>query len=219
MATIDLTIETDTREFFRKLGITDDAALDALAVALGETRDIGHLQHIQALVAYGCFIDRDTLVRTLSYDCGAHDEADVGVQALANLRGLKTVSTAEAVREHLGSDLPDYRVKAFVTFLGENTPEWFWPMVIMLAAASQEFRFGPDMEFRRSLNGVFAVLGHDVLDTLFDPAVGVIHDALGLARWELSTRELTESERRWFIPAAVGVGYDDYDDGQSEEEF
>lgn len=212
MAPIDLTVPTDTREFFRKLGITDPDALDALAFALDDPRDIGGLQRVQHLVMHGCFVGADDLAGYLAEELGT-DPTDLGVVALRDLRTFQTVPTAETVRKYLG-DIPDHRIAAFVVYLGEDTVEWFWPLIVMQAKASREHHFGANSAFRRGIDSVFEALGRQTLDTMFDPQMTAICLALGMCRLELSGLELTPAEQRWFVPAREYAGYDG---GESEE--
>jgi hypothetical protein len=214
MVHTDPTIETDTREFFRELGITGDAALDALAAALGDdTCDIGSLKRVQHSVMHGCFTSRAELVRYLASELGL-DEVDPAVVEFADLREFKEVATAVTAREHL-DDVTDAQAESFVVVLGANTPEWFWPLVIRLAVDSKQYAFGAPDIFRRSLAEVFTVISRDIYD-MFDVHMGNVRLLLEMSRLDLSDRKLPQEYYRWFIPVRADY-YDEREEPGTEE--
>lgn len=199
---VDKTVLTDTAEFMRELGITDDAALKNLCEWQGKKRDIGTLERLRDFVLRGCFANERQLRDGLYGEYGADTNSEYfakGIDALVALRTYGEVSTRESAEKYCG-DMWEAFFTEIENLLGQKIPEWFFP-----ALASVAHRCGYQNSFEQEVVRVLIIweMGGDSLSFEFR----ALARSLANAWRELSQYKLGENE--WWI--IMYPTEDDYD--------
>lgn len=175
----DKTVEIDARGFFRDLGITDEADLDALRILMcgdeGGMRDLGSLERLRDLVLHGCFRTESQLRRALFDAYGQKVYADScapGVDALVARRKYGVVPTVETAQKYCPgwSDF-SFRLEYY---LGAQVPEWFFPALATLARERNDSHGYWDGLFRALTAWQ---MGGDPLDLAFRDLMNLLKEA------------------------------------------